>query len=904
MRHIFAILLAILISLETAGAPKTDYNFVGRPVTEALAEFCRRNPELHVNFIYDELQDYKVKERVRSGDPLEVLKSIVALNPVSVTYDDGRIFIEAMQKGKYRYAGRTVDRISGEPVSFATVLILNPKDSTIITYGITDEKGAFSIPCDRKNVLARVSSVGYKTSYFPSPSFSMGKVMMDAYSVKLKELTATPDSRYVMSDRVAYVPTVREKKAAGDGINLLRFMAIPSLRVNPTDDAVSTLSGGEVALFIDNVRASAQEIQGMRPEDVKRVEILDYPADPRFEGVAHAVNFIMVKYEYGGYTKLSARQQVEIPDYGYYSLSSKFVKGKLTYDLFTGYDRYHSSHEKNEGVAVYDFNGEEVEWLRKMPEAKIENDETYISGRIKYASDKTMLSNQFSLRYDDVPKSHVIQENTYIPAIYPQGADEQSHRRSSLTPSWSGNWQFSLPNQLQLVVTPSAKYSHNSSKTLFSESGIENVSNVREDAWGANLGAGLSKAWGQHSLTVTINGELGDDRLHYTGTNPADVHYSNQAVGARLRGNFTFGKFRLQPSVGYYFQWSAFDKEHYTQSLPSYYISGGINFNPKHQLSFSTEMSNWTIGVSYRSPNVVVKNLLDAVKGNPKLKAWLYNDVQFDYTWIPLQKFYLSAFAGYTRHTRPMDFSYNPAEINGREMMLRTYVKEGYFQYFSEGFSATLRLFDNSLSIKGEGRVKSYRKGGLPSPVSSTPLPGSVQGSSMPFTHSVEGSSMPFTHSVEGSSMPFSGSVEGSSMPFTHSVEGGPRPFSRTVINGSLSASWYFGNFYLRAYFEFAQRDANQYERIYDQPCYYTLTAGWGAKGWKISAQLNNPFRSDFKKLWTVMDYGNYRSETDYFGTAYRRNLWINVSYTFNYGKRLREENIGKGLSPSSGIVR
>lgn len=843
MRHILLILLITLLNIPLDSiALKPEYNYIGRTLAEALADFCKRNPDIKVSFIYDELEDYRVKESVRSDNPLEILKTIVALNPVSVTEDGNDIYIEAMQRGRYRYTGRTVDALSGEPVGFATVMVLNPKDSTTVTYGITDEHGNFSIPCDRKKILARISSVGYHTVYLPNPSFSMGDVRMNVQSVELRGITARADTRYVQSDRVVYIPSTREKRAADNGLSLLRFMSIPSIRVSAIGNSVSTLSGGEVALFIDYARASDEDIKGMRPEDVKRVEVLDYPADPRFEGVAYAINFIMAKYEYGGYTSLSAQQGVLFPDWGYYSLSSKFSKGKMTYDIFTGYDRFNSSHENSASKTFYDLDGGEVERTLAIDKSEVENNEMYLSARVKYASEATMVSNQFSIRDNEFPHSNRLEHTAYNPALYPSGLAESKNKRSSLTPSWNGNWQFSFPRSLQLVVTPSAKYSRNTSRSFFSEDNIENISNVKEDEWSANLGVSITKKFSQHSLTFRLNGDLGGDRLRYTGSNPAEITYHDEAVGAYIRGNLRFGKLRLNPSVKFYYKWTSFGDEHYTQPIPGYYISGGINFNRKHQLSFSSEMSNWTVGVAYRSPNTVVQNLLDAVKGNPKLKSWLYNSADVGYTWLPLQWLNLSAFVDYKRHIRPMDYIFYPTEINGREMMLRTYIKEGYFQIITEGIGATVRLFDNSLTLQGDVKVASYRKGGR-------------------------------------------------------------MPYQRTVVNSSLSANYYFGNFYLRGYFEFGEKETTRSERYYDRPCYYLLSGGWGIKGWRISVDLKNIFRSDYLKGESYMDYGNYRAYNSYYGIPYRRNIMFNISYTFKYGKKVREENIDRGSSSNSGIV-
>lgn len=441
-----------------------------------------------------------------------------------------------------------------------------------------------------------------------------------------------------------------------------------------------------------------------------------------------------------------------------------------------------------------------------------------------------------------MPHGFIINNNIYIPDIYPESESEQTRRRNSLTPSWKGNYQFVLPRSVQLVVTPSAKYSHNTSNTHFSENGIENISNVKENEWSADVWAGLTKEWNKHSLTFSISGEIRDNRLSYTGNNPADVHYRDKSTCVSLRGNLTFGKLRLQPSVSFYYKWISFDNVHYSEPLPAYYMLGSIRFDSKHRLSFSSGMSYWSKEVSYLSPNIVVIDRLNAVKGNPKLKSWIYNAAVLNYTWNASKWLYVSAFSQFNHHTRPMVYVYTPTEINGREMMLRSYEKDGYFQTFSEGVGVTARLFGNSLTLQGQAQVSSYRKGGSLS-------------------------------------------------------------YTRTVINGNISANYYLGNVYFSGMFEFAEKESNLLERMYDRPCYYLISAGWSGKGLNLSVRLSNIFRSDFKKGWTYMEYENYRAATTYYGSAYRRNIWLNATYTFRYGKKLREENIDRGSSTSSGIV-
>lgn len=103
----------------------------------------------------------------------------------------------------------------------------------------------------------------------------------------------------VSASASTYVPTARQKNSTQTGPELLRRMAIPQLGLID-GNTVTTNSGQRVDVFIDYVPASEQELSGMRMADVKRVEYYDFPEDPRFQGKAHVINFVMHKYNYGG----------------------------------------------------------------------------------------------------------------------------------------------------------------------------------------------------------------------------------------------------------------------------------------------------------------------------------------------------------------------------------------------------------------------------------------------------------------------------------------------------------------------------------------------------------------------------------------------------------------------------
>lgn len=139
MRAILTIAMAVMTFI-SANAYRYDYLFSDTPISEAIVRISKDHSEVNISFIYKELDNYRTLARIQTDDVYEALRQTVGLNPISVIKKKHNYYIEALQHGKFRYAGRAVGS-DNEPVVAATVMLLAPSDSTVITYGITDDEG-------------------------------------------------------------------------------------------------------------------------------------------------------------------------------------------------------------------------------------------------------------------------------------------------------------------------------------------------------------------------------------------------------------------------------------------------------------------------------------------------------------------------------------------------------------------------------------------------------------------------------------------------------------------------------------------------------------------------------------------------------------------------------------------
>lgn len=81
------LLLALTLSIGNVCAASFVYEFRNENLSEALAKLAEDHPEIHLNFIYNELDHYKVTSKIITDDAQEALRRIIGLNPVSIVHE-------------------------------------------------------------------------------------------------------------------------------------------------------------------------------------------------------------------------------------------------------------------------------------------------------------------------------------------------------------------------------------------------------------------------------------------------------------------------------------------------------------------------------------------------------------------------------------------------------------------------------------------------------------------------------------------------------------------------------------------------------------------------------------------------------------------------------------------------
>lgn len=843
-----ASVIVLGIWMVMANAASYVYDFRNARLSESLAVLAEDHPDLKLNFIYNELDKYHVNTKIHTDDFQEALKLMIGFNPVSVVYEGGRYYIEALQHGRYCYSGKVIST-DRSAVEGATVMLLSPKDSTVITYGITNARGDFSIPCDCKNVIGKVSCVGHKTIIRKFDNFSVGTLIMPELVIALKEVKVKAEEGALYSDRSVFLPSSRQRSASNNAYDLLRRMAIPQIFVNSIDDQVSDNAGNEVRVFINGLPAMKEELEGMRTSDVKRVEYLENPTDARFQGASRVINIILQVYEYGGYTRLSAKESFLIGLKSRAEIYSAFSHKKMNYGLYFGSlnSKSHIGGTNDEEKYLFKDENAYSEIYRNECVNNYSSSENRfpVTFQATYNTEKTQIRNM--LAFSHVSSAHSEEGSLSISGLKRpiDTVYDKETPNSSNSVSFSGYQFYSLPRDFSISIEPEFRYSriHDSYRYFADDVSVADR-DAHEDAYKFKLDGYVNKSIRQkNTVSMFFWGSGQINRIHYGG----DVeyhdrfHYLSLSLGMQYNRVLNNLYFHLDGGISGYS--SGINGKIISELGGFTHFNLQCSFNRKNRFGVNFTCATSVPQVAIKSPDILQMNDMLYATGNPDLEKSPHLWADCNHTWLCTDKFWINIFGAYEGKLNNFVIAYEPYKEG--HALIRKPINEGSFHKEKIGIKLRTNLLDGNLMIQMTPQMVFYQITGMYN-----------------------------------------------------------KDFAAVGFNAD--AYYYIKNLYFQASYQMKKRYMDAYRgNLIKTRDYYSLMLGWSNSAWNIRLSANNVFNKG-KIYYTYEFQSQYLTYTKYgYGATYCPQINLAVSYTIGYGKKINRDNeVGERAGAASAIIK
>lgn len=849
MKNLFFVMICVTLCVSNVHAEKYNYKFNNVSLSDALTAIAEQNNDIQINFIYNELDSYYTSAIINTDDTYDALRRVIGLNPVSIINKGHRYYIEALQHGKFDFYGRVIND-DNEPIVGASVIALSPRDSTVITYGISDIEGRFSLPCDKKNLLIKFSCVGYRTKYVNHPAFSMGSIKMQQLPVLLSNVSVESDNTVLSNEKNTYIPSSRQKNASIDATDLLRRMAIPQLVINPGDNSVKDVFGNIVPVYINYHRAENDELVGLKTTDVRKIEFIEFPTDPRFNCEQRVVNIIVQEYEYGGYTKISEAAETLNGVYNNTTIFNKFTFKKMTYDLFVGNNNKDYRHYGAESYQDYhlDSDGDNYTVHRDelLKDSHRRTNEFPVTLRASYITPKFTARNTLSYTYFSNPdeqssgelKVNLHPENDYSYIRTTPNKNNTIYYRSNL---WGR-----IGSAASFDITPSFLHTHRNNISAYEstlmQAPISNFITENTYNWGVQANARMILKE-KHQLSLFISGGQNINKLNYRGTDNIDDSYYNSYVVSNLRYMLQNRKYSVTSFFGFGFSHNSMNGLVTDNLFPWCGVNGSVSINKKSNISAYLYYQITTPDIDMKANDKIRSNEFLYLTGNPYLKDWTQLTGNISCNWFHNNALSLAVFAGYTQDFNRVATVYRPYADGAA--IIRDYMNDGDYINAYAGLQINYKLFNNSLQLYANLTQNAYR------------ITGSYKNSFNPF-------------------------------------------------RVQLQAVYYWKSFNILASWGNPRNTLTENSNIFIRGRnFHVISVGWGNGKWNVNIGVRNLFNKGWNSEIRERSTPLFREYQQFYNPSAHRSLNLTVAYTVGYGKKVQRGNeVGAQSGAPSAIIK
>ena len=211
---------------------------------------------------------------------------------------------------KVEISGNVIDRSSGQPIEFATVLIGNSETKQPITGTTTDLDGNFVVSIDNQGFYVEISFIGYVAQQFTNFEIIDGKV--DMGTVTLSDDSQTLDEVIVRAEKSQTEFKLDKrvfnvgKDLSSTGASALEVLNnVPSVNVN-IEGEISLRGSNGVQILINGKPSVLAAEQGnalgtITADMIEKIEVITNPsAKYEAEGTSGIINIVIKKEERKG----------------------------------------------------------------------------------------------------------------------------------------------------------------------------------------------------------------------------------------------------------------------------------------------------------------------------------------------------------------------------------------------------------------------------------------------------------------------------------------------------------------------------------------------------------------------------------------------------------------------------
>lgn len=204
--------------------------------------------------------------------------------------------------------GKILDKQSGDPVEYASIVVIKLRDSSIITGGITNTSGEFlleKIPYGRYKV--QVKFIGYSqwenTNITVSPKakdVDLGTINITVASQAMEGVTVSGRKEMMTHSLDKKVINVDKDLASVGGTALDVMQSVPSVTVD-FDGNISLRGSTNVNILIDGKPSQMTSLDQLPAAMIESIEVVTNPSvkyDP--DGMAGIINIVLKKQKIVG----------------------------------------------------------------------------------------------------------------------------------------------------------------------------------------------------------------------------------------------------------------------------------------------------------------------------------------------------------------------------------------------------------------------------------------------------------------------------------------------------------------------------------------------------------------------------------------------------------------------------